>query len=265
MCELSPEAKRYIVRVSHQLFRAAADEDYIAARLASRFALPQAFAWNAQQALEKYLKCALLCNFQSVKVSKRRKSSHDLSERYNRLMPLVDELFDQRFHNLPETVFPHSRSALKSETPAEFIKLIETEGTPSNRYRENDLSLTSDDLHKFDFMATLLRSFCISLDEPSSINNLKMTNREAYIDGIISARRQKFQFDININSEISKQRNEALCWNNYALDNSDLMIGSNDHAWSFNRAAYIHVTAFNKEGYTFLKENAQVPTIQHEA
>ena len=40
-------------------FRDIADGDYIAARMAYRAQLPVQFLWASQQAIEKYLKCAL--------------------------------------------------------------------------------------------------------------------------------------------------------------------------------------------------------------
>lgn len=43
-------------------FRDIADDDYVAARMASRAQLVVQFLWSSQQAIEKYIKCILLLN-----------------------------------------------------------------------------------------------------------------------------------------------------------------------------------------------------------
>ncbi len=48
-------------------FRDVADGDYIAARMAYRAQLPVQFLWASQQAIEKYLKCALFIRRKAAK------------------------------------------------------------------------------------------------------------------------------------------------------------------------------------------------------
>jgi hypothetical protein len=55
-------------------FRDVADGDYIAARMAIRAQLPLQFLWSSQQALEKYIKCALF-----IRRVPACKASHDLA------------------------------------------------------------------------------------------------------------------------------------------------------------------------------------------
>lgn len=55
-------------------FRDVADGDYIAARMAYRAQLPTQFLWASQQALEKYIKCALF-----IRRIPARNARHDLA------------------------------------------------------------------------------------------------------------------------------------------------------------------------------------------
>jgi hypothetical protein len=55
-------------------FRDVADGDYVAARMAYRAQLPVQFLWSSQQAIEKYLKCALF-----IRRIPARDMKHDLA------------------------------------------------------------------------------------------------------------------------------------------------------------------------------------------
>ena len=69
-----------------KLFTEAADEDYIVARVAFQFGLPNQFSWSAQQAIEKYLKGALLLNGISVK-----KSRHNIVNLFSEIRKLAPD------------------------------------------------------------------------------------------------------------------------------------------------------------------------------
>ena len=82
-------------------FRDVADGDYVAARIAHRAQLPVQFLWSSQQAIEKYLKCALF-----IRRIPARGVKHDLAPALKLLVeagvPL--ELTERSQKFIPESI-----------------------------------------------------------------------------------------------------------------------------------------------------------------
>lgn len=68
-----------------RIFRDAADEDYVVARLAYKKMLGRQFLWSSNQAVEKYLKAASLCNGMDARFG------HDWIDRYRKLTDLASQ------------------------------------------------------------------------------------------------------------------------------------------------------------------------------
>jgi HEPN domain-containing protein len=67
------------------MFRDAADEDYLIARMAARSGLQFQYCWSSQQAIEKYLKAILLLNGQKINFN------HDLLSMFGAVMEMTGE------------------------------------------------------------------------------------------------------------------------------------------------------------------------------
>ena len=140
------------------MFGESADEDYLVARSAMKLNLHFQFAWSAQQAIEKYMKCALLMNAVSV-----TRFSHDLGGMFDELSRVSGSL-------LPALLIPSRRFPLrggivrKIEPLRDFILRIEQIGHPNNRYRVYSIYLDRFDLHKLDETCFQMRRLCIPLD-----------------------------------------------------------------------------------------------------
>ena len=89
-------------------FRDVADGDYIAARMAYRAQLPVQFLWASQQALEKYLKCALFIRRKPAKGVKHALAPAlklledagvvlELTERSRKFITRIDQMGQYRY------------------------------------------------------------------------------------------------------------------------------------------------------------------------
>ena len=125
-------------------FRDIGDGDYIAARMACRAGLVTQFLWASQQAIEKYLKCALLLNRIDG-----RDVFHDLTKAVNRINSSGKVTLD-----------------LTTKTQ-EFIARLDESG----RYRYFEISTVAfgAELVALDRAAWELRRFCTLAPEPRQI------------------------------------------------------------------------------------------------
>ena len=151
-----------------RMFRDAADEDYLVARWAALEGLNHQFLWSAQQALEKYLKAALLLNDRSISDDK-----HALKDLYHKLLPVVGDLLPMvlcppNYFEEPGLPFEGARYPrwFDFQTLLEFISRVDLIGNPNVRYRQHSITFFGYDLHKFDEVCFLLRRVCVPLDMP---------------------------------------------------------------------------------------------------
>lgn len=146
-----------------RMFREPADCDYINARALLFANQSYQFYWSAAQAIEKYLKCALLQNGVSVSGY-----GHDIPKLLLRLLAIAGE-------HLPIMLVPPREIELRplngtlmglsyAEPFVSFIERIASEGDSSNRYRHYSLIFRRSDLHKFDECCFQLRRLCFPLE-----------------------------------------------------------------------------------------------------
>jgi hypothetical protein len=159
MCEGEPKDNIEARSLVWRLFRDAADEDYLVARHSISIDLHFQFAWSAQQAIEKYLKCALLLNGISV-----QNSGHDILKMFDELTKIADGLFPTVF--VPPRGFPlnHGSFHRRVEPYRDFIIRISQMGDPNSRYRYYSIVVDKFDLHKLDETCFQLRRLCIPMD-----------------------------------------------------------------------------------------------------
>lgn len=119
------------------------------------------FLWSAQQAVEKYLKCAHLLNIGPVL---RFSNRHDL-------VPLFEAVADFSGVLIPDLSIPHNvfvveryGRSVKPELYRSFVERLEQEGSPDVRYRQYSISPEKYDLHRLDELCFLLRRICMPID-----------------------------------------------------------------------------------------------------
>lgn len=143
-----------------RMFRDAADEDYLVARIAAKSSLQHQFCWSAQQAIEKYLKAILLLNGHSVV-----EYGHRLPEMFKKAESICGDL-------LPIMLCPPSNFPSFSEFSvrsgfipfADFISRIDTLGDPNNRYRSFSVAFDFYDLNHLDQTCFFLRRVAFPLE-----------------------------------------------------------------------------------------------------
>jgi hypothetical protein len=120
-----------IVRVINDSFVITADLDYLLARFLALKGLNRSFFWSASQAIEKYLKAYLLMNGKSIAKFSNHKLFPLLTEA-KKIDPTLCNI-DFKFHSslrIDKTAKKH----LKNLNLDDFIRYIETHGSPKNRY-----------------------------------------------------------------------------------------------------------------------------------
>lgn len=147
--------------VTHRMFVATADQNYMLARLAYFHQLDVDFYWLSLHALEKYLKAVLLLNGQSAKkISHNLIKAHDLVRKIDSRLffgPLID----------PQIKGLHWRDS----TVEAFLNRLNQFGNASNRYQTYGYTVMLDDLMKVDQLVWAVRRHCRTfmwtLDTPS--------------------------------------------------------------------------------------------------
>lgn len=191
------------------LFRDAADEDYLAARWAIKLGLTRQYWWSASQAVEKYLKCALLLNGVSVK-----DYSHDLPRLFARAKLIFDDLIPDAF--LPPQGFPFIQpfGARWAEPTDKIIERIGYRGTPDNRYRYFSITTNSYDLHKLDEVCFWLRRLSHPLEMKSSAGKpyreLLRSDPNYQIHKTLGPLKKK-------TAPSYSERRSILCWRNFSF------------------------------------------------
>ncbi|RWN66292.1 MAG: HEPN domain-containing protein [Mesorhizobium sp.] len=171
-----------------------ADHDYISARFSSRARLPSQFLWQAQQALEKYLKFILL-----VHRVKATKILHDIDE----ALKLLDQ-------NLPFVLH-------LSDTTREFVKLVNAIGRW--RYLEGSFFLQGLELHKLDQAVWEIRRYCQRRLARGRNGSTDTADRDRWIKELLDAEsnRQAFSIGAELERIIADEKHparKALVWQN---------------------------------------------------
>ena len=142
--------------VATDLFVNMADQDYVLARIAYHKQMGNGFFWAAGQAIEKYLKASLLLNGKSSK-----RYGHDLVRLFEAVNEYASDLFPEKLTK------PQQLSHLThwhEETPAEFLKRIEPNTDPNNRYNLFGYLLRREDTFHLDQFIFAARRVAFQLD-----------------------------------------------------------------------------------------------------
>ena len=119
------------------------------------------FSWSASQAVEKYLKCALLVQGGDAKFS------HNWNKKIGDLWAICEKSDYQVLLTLEPAscdIIMHDED-IYQESLSEFLGRISKNGHTGVRYNEYDyLDIEVYDLHKFDSVCYLLRDLCIPRD-----------------------------------------------------------------------------------------------------
>ncbi len=147
--ETQANIERYIVEVICDSFVKPADEDYVTARLLAQSGMHRAFFWAASQALEKYLKAFLL--MRGVSVNRDCLKGHPIAALHAEACSVDAELLtiDTQPHSAIKTN-PNVSGSIDKLSVAEFIKDIESQGNPDNRYNSSGVKFNSGYLFALD-------------------------------------------------------------------------------------------------------------------
>jgi hypothetical protein len=144
-----------------RMYRDAADQDYLLARFSARSNLIYQFWWNAEQAIEKYLKAALLLN--SIPVNQY---GHKLLEMFDICVEFSGDLLPL-LHCPPRCItqsyWPYTNPRGFCLTK-NFVSRVQENGSPDNRYRAFSTFTKSEDLIYFDELCFSLRRVAFPLE-----------------------------------------------------------------------------------------------------
>ncbi|WP_299561178.1 HEPN domain-containing protein [uncultured Sulfitobacter sp.] len=174
--ELSERGKDAFFSLVVQRFFDKADEDYVTARFLFLNRLYSQFPWVACQALEKYLKAALLLRYE---IAERK---HNLKSNFSKLNQCSGVSFPRMieapsgFNFLLEQQNPCGKSKrwnYRMQT-SQFISKLEKMGSPSSRYNQTNISIEHYDIHRFDAVSKMVRD--TALDGPHVRLNRSIEN-----------------------------------------------------------------------------------------
>lgn len=193
------------------MFRDAADEDYLVARIAARHSLHFQFCWSSQQALEKYLKAILLLNNEPIK------GSHKLTDFINKACDISGDLLP--YIICPPNSHPTSTNALFAHKPFEpvyeYIQRVEQYGDPNNRYRTFSIRVDGYDLNKLDQMVFLLRRVAFPLD--MIVSGLGVTARSYLSEYRDVQLHPEMSFQKSIHKNGKDEIEESFRWRNFTF------------------------------------------------
>jgi len=189
-----------------------ADEDYIVARWLFLNGLHRYFFWSASQALEKYLKAALLLNGRKISTTNHKLISMFLTLK-SFAVGLIPVVLDP-----PSEVkwFADNESLWGDRTIEVFLAHIEKEGNANNRYNYVGVRSEFGDLYKFDQVVFALRNMAVRLEEVVDYGNVKKTYREIIRE---FPGQQLFAFGDGIANvdKLPRALYEAFCENNFVF------------------------------------------------
>lgn len=148
--------EKSICDVVYESFVVPADEDYVTARFLAQKGRYRAFFWAAAQAIEKYLKAFLL--FNGVSVNERRFNGHPLVALFEEASSLDSELknLSVKFHSSIR-INENFKELFSEVSVSEFLRMLESEGSPDNRYNSFGTDFNSGYLFSLDSFIYALR------------------------------------------------------------------------------------------------------------
>lgn len=193
-----------------RMYRDAADHDYLVARFCAHSNLLYQFWWNAQQAVEKYLKATLLLNGLPV-----HKYGHQLSEMLTKARTLAGDLLPL-VHCPPRCFVPYwpvtsSRGFMLVDN---FVARIETSGDPNNRYRVFSTFTRNSDLYMFDELCFELRRIAFPLD--IFVTDLNASARDLLLQDRKLQLHKKMGFEGIVEKQSEEVWRDHFEWCNFA-------------------------------------------------
>jgi len=140
---------------TYKLLVAPADENYYLARWCRINRLYAEFFWQAQQAIEKYLKATLVVNDVPV-----QEIGHDLSRAFEKHKIAFDDLAFCEFKK-PKRL---TDRLWRPKSPENFLQKINTQGHPDSRYRLISWHNSPTDLFMLDQLAFAFRRLTVGIN-----------------------------------------------------------------------------------------------------
>ncbi|MEO9612385.1 MAG: hypothetical protein ABJG86_10775 [Nitratireductor sp.] len=139
---------------TYRLLVAPADDNYFLARWCRIYSLHAEFFWQAQQAIEKYMKAGLVVNDVPA-----HGLSHDLSAAFERFELNFGDLTPRNFKKPPTL----KNELWRPKTTELFLKKIEMQGHPDSRYRLISWFKEPSDLFMLDQLVFSLRRMTVGM------------------------------------------------------------------------------------------------------
>jgi HEPN domain-containing protein len=180
------EFQRCLIDFAIRSFRDVADKDYIVARMCFRDGLPSQFAWQALQAIEKYLKGILLFNEQPT---------NNYGHNIIKLAQRVEELGHLEFKVL--------------DSSYDFLCYINSQGF--NRYNTLESHCAGHELEQLDKTISYIRRYCQPVKKETLRQGVEGTNPDKHFnldDGYL---------ECCIETKVSPQA-KSLLWGNKSIN-----------------------------------------------
>ncbi|SDA15647.1 HEPN domain-containing protein [Methylobacterium sp. UNC378MF] len=163
--EMSLEERK--IELALRMFVNIADQDYVTARWGFQNGLFHTFYWSGAQAIEKYLKAAILFRGESVE-----NYGHNLKSLFARVRHLtgVDDL--PKKLKIPKTT-ARGREMWNGKSIEHYVDYMNVFGSPDNRYAFEGLHINGPVLHALDFT-------CLHLRKTMNNNNVLSENLFRY-------------------------------------------------------------------------------------
>ncbi|MEP4249426.1 HEPN domain-containing protein [Tateyamaria sp.] len=207
--EILPENCRQTREMIWRMYRDAADHDYLLARFSARSNLLYQFWWNAQQAIEKYLKAALLLNGKPTVTYRHglKKMLEEAQGFSGDLLPMV--LCPPKDVRSKNRLNPRGFLPIK-----EFVEKVERNGDANNRYRISSVSTERRDLLYFDETCFHLRRISFPLD--MKLDDKNSTAREELLANRNIQLHPEMGFDNFFERTHKEAWDEYFRWCNFA-------------------------------------------------
>jgi HEPN domain-containing protein len=238
------------------MYRDAADEDYLIARFSARTNLVYQFWWSAQQAVEKYLKAALLLNGHPVS-----QYGHQLSGMLQVARSFSEDLLPH-LHCPPRNVVT---SAWPNTNPRsfmlvdDFVGRVENLGNPNSRYRATSNYTRASDLIHFDELCFLLRRICFPLD--LQVTGLRVTGLELLRNDRTLHIQPKMSFEGSMTKRTDGILREHFTWCNFAYFYDEVVRQGEYPSWGggMNAEPFLAIQSNDpdyKDALIWIAENA---------
>jgi HEPN domain-containing protein len=167
------QAQKY--QYAREIFIDTADEDYVLARWLYLNGLHRQFYWSAAQAVEKYLKAAVVLNGSSSK-----SFNHDIVRLYTKVKRFAEEFLPAKL-KVPEQViqFRQHPSFWGGSGTEDFVARLAEHGVPSNRYDFFGIDSQSGDFYKLDQLVFAIRRTSIDMELFVKLNGVPTSARTA--------------------------------------------------------------------------------------